>query len=222
MGAAVMFQGVLFDLDGTLLDTLADLAEAANAALADAGCPGHERDAYRYFVGDGVQTLAQRILPADKRGPEYVTAVAAGFTRHYAKNWAAQTQPYDGIPELLDYLTARNLRLGVLSNKPAAFTRQLVEHYFSRSPFLAVLGVDEQHPPKPDPGGAQLAAQALAVSPAEILYLGDTGTDMKTAVAAGMYPVGALWGFRERDELLRDGARVLVEHPRAVAMLVNG
>lgn len=216
------FRAVLFDLDGTLLDTLADIAEAANEALAAVGCPLHPVDDYRYFVGDGLATLAQRILPVDKRRPDLQAAVVAGFRANYEKNWRNHTRPYAGIAALLDLLTARGLPMLVLSNKPDDFTRDMVTHYFSNWQFAAVAGMREGMAPKPDPAGALAMARQLQVAEKEILYLGDTGTDMKTAGAAGMFPVGALWGFRTREELLRDGARILVDQPRAVGMLLNG
>lgn len=215
------FSAVLFDLDGTLLDTLTDLAEAANAALTARGCPPHPVAAYRDFVGDGVEMLARRILPVDRSAPDEVTALVADFRAQYAKNWHSATRPYAGISELLDFFVARNLPMLVLSNKPDDFTRLMVAHFFACWPFAAVAGVRAGVVPKPDPAAALAMARDLGVAPGEVLYLGDTGTDMKTAAAAGMYPVGVLWGFRPREELLRDGARILVDQPRAVGMLLN-
>ena len=216
------FSAVLFDLDGTLLDTLTDLAEAANAALAARGYPLHPVAAYREFVGDGVEMLARRILPVARTAPEEVAALVADFRGQYAGNWHNATRSYDGINEMLDVIAARGLPMLVLSNKPDDFTRLMVDHYFARWQFAAVAGVREGMKPKPDPAAALAMVRALGAAPAEVLYLGDTGTDMKTAAAAGMFPAGALWGFRPREELLRDGARILVEHPRAVGMLLNG
>jgi phosphoglycolate phosphatase len=207
------YKAVLFDLDGTLLDTLEDLADSMNAALGRVGAPPHPVADYRYFVGDGVLTLCHRVLPADRRDDATVKAAAAAMRDEYGARWAAKTRPYPGIPELLDALTARGIAMAVLSNKNNDFTRLCVGKLLGRWRFDAVQGLDETIHKKPDPSGALAVAQRLKIAPADVLYLGDTNTDMKTAVAAGMFPVGALWGFRTAEELTANGAKVLIAKP---------
>ena len=207
------FKAVLFDLDGTLLDTIDDLAEAMNAVLTGQGFPTHDVEAYKYFVGDGIEMLARRALPAEHRNEATIARTVEGQRREYGKRWANKTRPYDGVPELLDALTARGLAIAVLSNKPDDFTRVVVKKFLPRWEFAAVRGEGDETPKKPDPRGALEIAARLNLQPAEILYVGDTSTDMQTACAAGMYAVGVLWGFRKADELLAGGAKTLIAHP---------
>jgi len=208
---------IVFDLDGTLLDTLDDLADSMNAVLAAAGHPTHPVVAYRQFVGDGVRTLVRRAIPDGVGGlDEGVEAMIA----EYGRRWRDKTRPYPGVDVLLDGLTARDLPFAILSNKPDAFTRLTTEALLGRWQFAEVWGVRDTVPPKPDPTGALAMAAALGVEPGEILYLGDTNTDMRTAVAAGMDPIGAAWGFRDAAELRANGARVVVERPEDVLALL--
>lgn len=208
------YKAVLFDLDGTLLDTLADLADSMNAALAREGMPTHPAEAYRYFVGDGVANLVRRAVPADRRDDRPLGEnLAAAMRAEYRRRWDAKTRPYDGVPELLAELARRGLRTAVLSNKPHESTCLCVGKLLAFHRFGAVQGVADGVPLKPDPAGALGIADRLDVAPADFLYVGDTGTDMRTAVAAGMYAVGALWGFRPADELAAAGARKLIERP---------
>jgi phosphoglycolate phosphatase len=212
------FHAVLFDLDGTLADTLADLANAVNHALTTLGCPAHPIHPYRHMVGDGARNLCQRALPADRQD---LTDDALRLMRaHYEAHCFDTTRLYPGIPELVSALAERRYKLAVLSNKPEVFTKRMVAHYFPAAPFAAVHGQQPDVPIKPDPAMALQIAGELKVAPANWLYLGDTNTDMRTATAAGMYPVGALWGFRDRDELLASGARTLIEKPEELLGLL--
>jgi phosphoglycolate phosphatase len=207
------YQAVLFDLDGTLLDTLTDLADAANHALRSLGFPEHPRERFRYFIGDGVETLIQRVLPTGRCDTATMIDCGRLMRDEYGKNWAATTRPYAEIPELLDALTARGIPMAVLSNKPDEFTRLCVARLLPGWRFAAVLGAGPSLPKKPDPAGAREIARRLGVAAGEVVYLGDTNTDMQTAVAAGMFPAGALWGFRTADELSASGAKLLVKRP---------
>lgn len=215
------FDAVLFDLDGTLLDTLEDIADAVNRVLARHHYPIHPLDAYRYFVGEGARVLVWRVLPKDARSEETVDALYAEFREEYAQNWNAKTRPYDGIPEMLDGLVERGLKVAVLSNKPDDFTRKCVNELLPKWTFDAILGHHDAIPPKPDPTGARQIADDLRASPERILYLGDSSIDMETALAAGMWPVGVLWGFRSREELEESGARAVIEAPRDVFDLLG-
>jgi len=216
------FQAIIFDLDGTLLDTLADIANSANTALRRHGFPTHEADAYRHFIGDGVTMLMTRALPAEKRTDDMIAGCATGFRENYHRTWNLNTRPYDGIPELLDALAARNVKMAVLSNKPDDFTKLCVREFLADWSFEMILGLRHGVPQKPDPTGALEIAEHLAMAPARILYLGDSAVDMKTAVNAGMFPVGALWGFRALEELLENGARATIKEPLELVDYLNG
>jgi phosphoglycolate phosphatase len=210
------YQAVLFDLDGTLLDTLADLGNAVNRVLAARGLPTHPLDAYRYFVGEGARLLVTRALPENRRDAAPIAACLAGFQADYDQNWQVETRPYPGVADMLDALSARGLKLAVLSNKPHDFTQRCVRELLPRWTFDPVFGLRETVPRKPDPAGAIEIAARLNIPPANFLYLGDTATDMQTARAAGMFPVGALWGFRSAQELAESGAEVLLEEPEGL------
>ena len=213
-------EAVVFDLDGTLLNTLEDLADSMNAVLAVRRFPTHQPDAYRYFVGEGVEMLVRRSLP-HAASDESVLQCIDAMKAEYAVRWAHKTSAYDGIPELLDALTGRGLRLAVLSNKPDEFTRMAVAELLKPWSFEAVCGARPDLPKKPDPTGARRLAAALAIAPERCLYLGDTRTDMETALAAGMFAVGATWGFRPRSELEAAGAEALVDEPGEVLALLG-
>jgi phosphoglycolate phosphatase len=215
------FAAVLFDLDGTLLDTIDDLTGAMNAALGRLGFPPRTPAECKVFVGDGVENFILRSLPEAHRDKATAASVAPLYREAYGRNWADKTRPYDGIPELLDALVARGMKLAVLSNKPDDFTRLMVQKLLPRWRFDAIAGERAAHPRKPDPAAALEIASALGVQPARFLYLGDTNTDMRTAAAAGMFPVGALWGFRSADELRASGARVLVKRPADVIAVLK-
>ena len=206
-------RAVLFDLDGTLLDTLDDIGGAMNLVLADHGLPQYPLSRYRWFVGDGAEVLVRRALPPQQATQEMVRRCLDDFRTAYAQCWNVRTKPYPGIPELLDVLEKKGLGMAVLSNKPHEFTVLCVETYLPRWRFSAVFGEEPARRRKPDPAGALEISQCLNVPPRDIVYLGDTATDMQTAVAVGMMPVGALWGFRPASELLAAGARHLIETP---------
>lgn len=207
-------KAVLFDLDGTLLDTLQDIADACNAALARHGFPPHPVDSYRYFVGDGVPVLVARTVPAPEQTDETLASMTAAYREEYERRWNSATTLYPGIAELLDQLTQRGIRLAVLSNKPDDFTRRCIAEFLARWTFSAVLGASLAFPPKPEPAAARHIARTLDLPPEEFFYLGDTPTDMRAAAAAGMHPVGVLWGFRQAEELKAAGARQLISYPR--------
>ena len=215
------FATVIFDLDGTLLDTLEDLADSVNTVLAERGWPPHAVDAYRYFVGDGAATLMHRVLPVDRRTPEEESLCLGRFRAVYAQKWNIKTRPYPGIVEMLAALAAGEVRMAVLSNKPHDATEQCVLELLKGIRFDVIQGQDAMIPKKPAPDGALRIARTFGVEPRDILYLGDTATDMQTAVHAGMIPIGALWGFRTAQELQEHGARRLIRHPGELLPLLD-
>lgn len=208
------FKAVVFDMDGTLLDTLADLGEAMNRVLARHGFPLEPLDAYRHHVGSGAGQLVARALPEHVRADEDLRArCLEDFLHEYAAGWKINTGLYPGIPELLDALAARRVPMAVLTNKPQAFAELCMREFLGRWNFSLTLGQTPGVPVKPDPAGPRQVIAHLGVRPAEILYLGDTDVDMLTAVNAGMHPVGVLWGFRGEEELRAAGAAALIAHP---------
>jgi phosphoglycolate phosphatase len=215
------FDAVMFDLDGTLLDTIEDLADSMNEVLTGLGHPVHSVSSYCFFVGDGMENLVRRALPEDARDEESVAEGARRMRDVYRNRWNRKTRPYEGIPELLSALQDRGLRLTVLSNKPDGFTKLCVAEWFDEGRFAVVRGARPGIPRKPDPTAAVEIASELGLEAERILYLGDTNTDMKTAAAAGMFAVGAAWGFRPVSELLECGAKAIVEHPSEVLALIG-
>lgn len=212
---------VLFDLDGTLLNTLADMAGSMNAALRRFGFPPHAEADYRLLIGDGVEALARRALPESHREDESVwNSLVAAMREEYASRWHDNTVAYAGVPELLSELAARRLKLAVLSNKPDDFAKAQVAHFFPKVPFSAVYGVRPGVPKKPEPAPAKLIAQELEIPPERWLYLGDSNTDMLTANRAGMVACGVLWGFRSETELRDSGAAHLLAAPGELLRLL--
>ena len=213
-------RAAIFDLDGTLLDTLGDLADAANEALARAGHPEHPEEAYRTFVGDGMHTLIARILPDAAAADAAEHARVLAFYREaYGRRWRNRTRPYPGMEDALRTLAAAGVPMAVLSNKPQSFTELCVAHHLAGHRFAPVFGQRDDVPRKPHPAGAHETAVLLGLPAEAIAFIGDTRTDMETATAAGMHPVGVTWGFRPAAELTAHGARVLVDHPGELAGL---
>jgi phosphoglycolate phosphatase len=207
-------RGVIFDLDGTLLDTIDDLADSMNAALGKLGFPLRTVAECKTLVGDGLETFVRRALPPEARNDDRAAhALRELMKAEYRLRLDAKTRPYPGIVEALAALAERGIPMAVLSNKPHPETVAIVLRYFPQIGFAVVLGARDGVPVKPDPAGALEIAARMGLRPADIAYLGDTNTDMQTAVAAGMLPIGALWGFRTREELLANGAAILLEKP---------
>jgi phosphoglycolate phosphatase len=209
----VNFKAVLFDLDGTLVDSLADLGDATNIVLDRLGLPGHPPDAYRYFVGEGIRVLATRALPQTQRNEEMIERCTQAVIETYNQRLLAKTRLYDGIADLLDGLRSNGVGLAVLSNKLDGQTRRIADGLLTPWPFARIVGHRPPIPKKPDPTAALQIADELGLAPAEFLYLGDTAIDMQTAGAAGMFAVGVLWGFRPAEELIQAGARILLARP---------
>lgn len=215
-------RAVVFDLDGTLLDTLADIANTGNQVLEEAGFPIHSVSDYRRFVGDGVRVLVERILPPDQRTAERIDRGSARFAEIYHHRWNEATQPYAGIRSLLGELATRRMPMCVLSNKPQAFTDLCVKHLLGEWDFAIVFGQREGVPRKPDPTAALEIAARLGVAPGECAYVGDSSVDMQTATAAGMLAIGVAWGFRSVSELKQHGARHILHHPCDLLDIIDG
>ena len=203
-------RAVLFDLDGTLLNTLADISGAMNTTLSSFGLPAWEQDAYRFLVGNGARILAERAV---RERTDLTDQVLEVYQREYKRRLLEETRPYDGIPEMLRHLTDRGIPLAVLSNKPDADTRKIISHFFPEIPFVHVQGQLPDVPRKPDPTGAMAIAAEMGVPPECFYYAGDTSVDMECARRAGMIPVGVLWGFRTFTELQGSGAEYLIARP---------
>jgi phosphoglycolate phosphatase len=215
------YSAAIFDLDGTLLDTLDDIADSMNGALQRLGLPTWPTAQYREFVGMGLDQLAQRVLPADRCDPETASACLAAMRERYAAGWARRTRPYAGIAEALRALRQADVRCAVLSNKADEFVRTMVAHYFGDGTFEFVLG-GGRFPLKPDPAGALHIAATFGLPPGAFALVGDSDVDMKTACGAGMFGIGATWGFRSRTELLESGARYLADTPADIVTAISG
>jgi phosphoglycolate phosphatase len=212
-------KAVLFDLDGTLTNTLDDLANAGNHTLAALGYPVHEVHRYRYFVGRGIPNLIESILPPEARTQQVKATALKAFFDYYNVHYKDLTAPYDGILPLLARLREGGVKLAVVTNKADANARRIVTEFFPAT-FDEVCGQRDGLPVKPDPAGARLIMQRLGVQPDECLFVGDSGVDMQTGVNCGAHPVGVLWGFRDRDELVGCGARYIIERPEQLIDLV--
>ena len=211
-------QAVIFDLDGTLLDTLEDIAGAMNVVLRDRGLPPRPAESYKKVVGQGLEEAVRRafappVTPAPALSDDEVAGIIRDYRREYAAAWRLHSRPYPGVPELLDALAARGVQTAVLSNKSHPFTEEMVRELLPGHAFAAVRGALPDQPLKPDPTTALAIAAGLGVPPSSCLFLGDTNVDMLTAVAAGMVPVGALWGFRAESELRAHGAAAVIASP---------
>lgn len=215
------FLGVTFDLDGTLLYTLEDIACSANHALAAHGFSRHSLETYRWLVGDGTRTLIERALPVGARSEETVSACVQTYLDYYSRNWITHTCLYAGIETVLDRLADLDMSLAILSNKPHHLTRLCAQTFLNPWHFDPILGQREGTPKKPSPVLAQQIIDRFGTDPGRILYVGDSGVDMKTAVNAGMYPVGALWGFRSAGELVDAGAKSLLNRPSDLLSLID-
>ncbi len=203
-------KAIMFDLDGTLLNTLEDIADSMNQALMDNGLPVHDIDTYRYFVGNGITTLAKRACGMRE---DLIHAVLKAYKAYYTAGCQNKTRPYDGVMDMLTALISKGYKLCVFSNKPHQDTLDVVAHYFPNIPFRAVRGQTENVPVKPDPTGALETSKDMGIAPKDFIYVGDTGVDMDCANAAGMVPVGVLWGFRPQEELTAHNALHLIERP---------
>lgn len=213
------YRAIIFDLDGTLLDTLQDLALSVNTVLAENGLTEHPVDAYRFFVGDGIDQLVKRAFPSDFFEKKDLEFQIDAVKEEYGRRWFEHTVAYPGVPELLSFLEEMNIPKAIFSNKPHELAVLTVDSLLPGWKFVDVIGIGPGMPRKPNPQGALHIAAKMELQPQDIIYLGDTDTDMQTANKGGFFPVGALWGFRPADELLAGGARLLAETPADVTRI---
>jgi phosphoglycolate phosphatase len=192
---------IIFDLDGTLLNTIADLASATNHALAANGYPQHGTEEYRFFVGNGINKLFERALPDGEKTETNVLRIRQSFIPYYDVHCADLTRPYPGIPELLNTLQQKGIQIAVASNKYQRATGKLIPHFFPDIRFTAILGQREGIPRKPDPQIVHEIIKLAGVQPEDVLYVGDSNVDMQTALHAKVDGIGVTWGFRPRTEL---------------------
>lgn len=200
----------IFDLDGTLIDSLADIAESINRMLDARRYPRCEKEVFKQMVGDGMEKLVERALPEDVRSDELIKVCVEEYRAHYDVLWNSETRPYPGIVEMLAELKARGLKLGVISNKAHRFTVPMTEHFFGTETFDHILGQRVEVPRKPAPDGAHEMAALLGLKTDEMAYMGDSGIDMEFAKNSGMRAIGVRWGFRSEAELRECGADVLI------------
>ena len=211
---------VIFDLDGTLLNTIDDLGQAVNYALQKSGFPTHNIASYHFFVGNGVHKLISRSLPEDYRSEATINTVLADFKQYYGEHMCEYTKPYDGIRELLSKLTSHGVRVAVASNKYQIATERLMRHFFPDIEFTAICGHVDGMNPKPDPSIVfSILAQAL-VPKANVLYVGDSGVDMETARRACIESAGVTWGFRSEKELNENYADHIIRKPEDILEIV--
>jgi phosphoglycolate phosphatase len=212
----------IFDLDGTLIDSLGDLADAMNAVLEGRGYPVHPRDSYRHFVGDGIEMLVRRALPPEIVNEPNVAEFVEMLREEYSTRWLATTRPFPQIPELLAALRSLEIHTAVLSNKPDSPTRTLVGQLFADHPFVVVRGERTGVRRKPDPTSTLEIISELGTSPQHTVFVGDTPIDMKTGANAGTRTVGVTWGFREDHELVEAGADHIVHRPLELLAFLDG
>ena len=212
---------IVFDLDGTLLNSLEDLADSANWVLEQHGFPTHPVDAYRYFVGDGVRKLIERILPQEERTEARIEQCRQEFVAYYKVHMEDKTSVYKGITELLTELKKRRLKVAVATNKVHIAVKPLMEKYFPGIQFDSMIGQREGVPVKPAPQIMYDILKETGCEPSETLHVGDTATDMQLAHNAGITPVGVLWGYRPLEELQEAGARYIIEHPLELLKFVD-
>lgn len=212
---------IIFDLDGTLLNTIGDLAQSANYALEKHGFATHDPSSYPHFVGNGIGRLLERVLPPDHRDEQTVETLRHTFQQHYGQHLTDHTMPYEGIPELLDTLAARGYNLAVASNKYQEATSRLIARFFPHLPFEAVHGMRPGIPAKPDPSIVFNVLQTVPTPKTMVTYVGDSGVDMETARRACVRSVGVTWGFRPITELRQYLAEHIISTPADLLSVLN-
>jgi phosphoglycolate phosphatase len=206
------FKGVIFDLDGTLVNSLEDIADAMNSVLQDLNYPTHSYEDYQYFIGSGLRNLVSKALPATNNDGNQIEKSLNSMIEVYRNACTNQTKPYNGIVELLDELKSRNIKLSVFSNKADALTKEITAALFPGY-FNPIVGLSIESLKKPNPFEAVEICKSLELKSEEMIFVGDSGIDMQTATNANMHAVGVLWGYRPEEELIANGAKLILNHP---------
>jgi phosphoglycolate phosphatase len=206
------FKGVIFDLDGTLVNSLEDIADAMNEVLKDLNYPTHSYDDYQYFIGSGLRNLVEKSLPDSQNDKNQIEKCLNSMIEIYRDACTNKTKPYQGIVELLDDLISQNIKLSVFSNKSDELTKKIVADLFPNC-FETAVGLSTESLKKPNPFEALEITKNLGLKPEEMIFVGDSGIDMQTATKANMLAVGVLWGYRPVEELITNGAKQLLNHP---------
>ncbi|RED44091.1 phosphoglycolate phosphatase [Winogradskyella eximia] len=215
----IKFKAVIFDLDGTLVNSLQDIADAMNTVLKSYNYPTHSYEKHQSFIGSGIRSLVSKSLPLAHNDEQQVERCLHAMIEVYRDNCTNKTTPYDGIIELLDNLVSRDIKLSVLSNKADELTKKITHALFPNY-FDPVIGLTSELLKKPNPFTVIEIAKNLGIKAEEIIYVGDTGIDMQTATNANMYAVGVLWGYRPKEELVANGAQYILSHPLDIMKLI--
>ena len=207
------YKGVIFDLDGTLLNSIEDLAESMNTVLKESSFPTHKVSDYEKYIGSGILNLVQKALPESQRDSDSCMKYFHMMFEEYSQNCTNKTAPYKGVADLLDILEVKNIKIGILSNKADKLTKKAVQVLLSNWNFECIEGLSNEEHKKPNAIKALHISKEMGIEPNEIIFVGDSGVDMETANNAGMYAVGVLWGFRSKEELISTGANKIISHP---------
>ena len=205
------YKGIIFDLDGTLVNSLEDISDAMNIVLKDLNYPTHTYDTYQYFIGSGLRNLVSKALPVSNNSDEQIQICFESMINEYRKICTLKTKPYEGIVELLHNLTSQNIKLAVFSNTADELTKKIASEIFPDY-FDTAVGLSTEALKKPNPFEAIEIGKIWNLKPEEILFVGDSDIDMQTAINANMLPVGVSWGYRTKDELLASGAKLVINN----------
>lgn len=205
------FKGIIFDLDGTLVNSLEDISDAMNTVLKGLNYPTHTYDTYQYFIGSGLQNLVSKALPATNNSDEQIEICFECMINEYREMCTVKTKPYEGIIELLQNLNSQNIKMAVFSNKADELTKKIAAEIFPNS-FDTAVGLSTEELKKPNPFEALEIGKKWNLKPEEILFVGDSDIDMKTAINANMFPVGVTWGYRTEEELKTSGAKLVINN----------
>ncbi len=215
-----MIKAVLFDLDGTLANSLADLACATNYAIGKFGFPARETEEYKYFAGDGMPKMIERALPKESSDSDTVSKILPVFLDYYGMHYCDNTCAYEDMPELINHLKAKGIKVAVCTNKAQEMADKVVSKLYGNC-FDLVFGKRDGIPPKPDPTAALESMKMLGAKPNECVFVGDSKMDVMTGVNSGAYPVGVLWGFRKKDELISGGAKSIIRKPKELLAIMD-
>jgi phosphoglycolate phosphatase len=217
--SSVQLKGAIFDLDGTLVNTLDDIADTMNTILRQSNMPVHPTEKYKYLVGEGIMELTKKVMPPGSWTEQNAKEFVQKFRALYDQTWHDKSVPYPGVVNLLKSLDKNGFKLGVLSNKPDSFVQKIVAWFFPDIHFKGISGEQANIPAKPDPRLALDIAKKMNLQTQQIIFVGDSGIDIQTGLNAGMVPVGVSWGFRPVEELISTGASHIVDTPAEIESL---